>query len=115
VPRITEGRGEPILNPVTGTPHRVRIDMVDGFEYSLAEIGRGWTKTARPIKLELIGGFRPDAFGSLALGAVMNVLWIVAVTIFVLVEKMLPVGHMISRLTGAGFFASGVWVLAQTL
>jgi hypothetical protein len=31
----------------------VRIDMVDGFEYSLAEIGRGWTKTARPIKLEL--------------------------------------------------------------
>ena len=53
VPGITEGRGEPILNPVTGAPHRVRIDMVDGFEYSLAEIGRGWTKTAGPIKLEL--------------------------------------------------------------
>ncbi len=53
MPSITEGRGEPILNPVTGAPHRVRIDMVDGFEYSLAEIGRGWTKTARPIKLEL--------------------------------------------------------------
>ena len=82
------------------------------------------------------GGFRPDAFGSLALGArhgaycvgccwvlmailfvggVMNVLWIVAVTIFVLVEKMVPVGRVISRVTGAGFFASGVWVLAQTL
>jgi hypothetical protein len=53
VPGVTEGRGEPILNPVTGAPHRVRIDMVDGFEYSLAEIGRGWTKTAQPIKLEL--------------------------------------------------------------
>ncbi len=72
------------------------------------------------------GGFRPDAFGSLALGArhgaycvgccwvlmailfvggVMNVLWIVAVTIFVLVEKMIPVGRVISRLTGAGIFA----------
>ena len=82
------------------------------------------------------GGFRPDAFGSLALGArhgaycvgccwvlmailfvggVMNVLWIVAVTIFVLVEKMVPVGRVISRVTGAGIFASGVWVLAQTL
>lgn len=82
------------------------------------------------------GGFRPDAFGSLALGAhhgaycvgccwvlmailfvggVMNVLWIVAVTIFVLVEKMVPVGRVISRLTGAGFFATGLWVLAQTL
>src|SRR5262249_40161452 len=43
---VTEGRGEPILNPVTGTEHRVRIDMVDGFEYELAEIGRGWTKVS---------------------------------------------------------------------
>jgi hypothetical protein len=24
---VTEGRGEPILNPVTGAQHRVRIDM----------------------------------------------------------------------------------------
>ena len=82
------------------------------------------------------GGFRPDAFGSLVLGTrhgaycigccwvlmailfvggVMNVLWILAVTIFVLVEKMVPVGRVISRVTGAGFFACGVWVLAQTL
>jgi predicted metal-binding membrane protein len=82
------------------------------------------------------GGFRPDAFGSLELGArhgvyclgccwvlmailfvggVMNVLWIAAVTIFVLVEKLVPVGRMISRVTGAGFFASGLWMLAQTL
>jgi len=82
------------------------------------------------------GGFRHDAFSSLALGGrhgaycigccwvlmailfvggVMNVLWIVALTIFVLVEKMVPVGRVISRVTGAGFIASGVWVLAQTL
>jgi hypothetical protein len=53
VPGVTEGRGEPILNPVTGAQHRVRIDMVDGFEYTLAEIGRGWSKTSRPIRLEL--------------------------------------------------------------
>jgi hypothetical protein len=53
VPGVTEGRGEPILNPVTGRQHRVRIDMVDGFEYTLAEIGRGWSKTSRPIELEL--------------------------------------------------------------
>jgi len=31
----------------------VRIDMVDSFEYTLAEIGRGWSKTSRPIRLEL--------------------------------------------------------------
>ena len=53
VPGVTEGRGEPILNPVTGAQHRVRIDMVGGFEYTLAEIGRGWSKTSRPIRLEL--------------------------------------------------------------
>ena len=38
---------------MTGAAHRVRIDMADGFEYSLAEIGRGWTKVSKPIKFEL--------------------------------------------------------------
>jgi len=61
VPGITEGRGEPILNPVTGAAHRVRIDMVGGFEYELAEIGRGWTKTSQPIKFELT-----DSYGQFA-------------------------------------------------
>jgi len=36
VPNVIETRGEPIVNPVTGNPHRVRIDMVGGFEYKLA-------------------------------------------------------------------------------
>jgi hypothetical protein len=58
---VTEGRGEPILNPVTGAQHRVRIDMVDGFEYKLAEIGRGWSKTSGPIKLDLA-----DSYGQFA-------------------------------------------------
>jgi hypothetical protein len=49
---VTEGRGEPIKNPVTGAEHRVRIDMPNGFEYSLAEIGRGWTKTSTPFAIE---------------------------------------------------------------
>ena len=40
VPGVIETRGEPILNPVTGQDHRVRIDMIGGFEYMLAEIGR---------------------------------------------------------------------------
>jgi hypothetical protein len=35
--------------------------MVDSFEYTLAEIGRGWTKTSRPIKLELT-----DSYGQFA-------------------------------------------------
>jgi hypothetical protein len=54
---VTEGRGEPILNPVTKAEHRVRIDMFDGFEYTLAEIGRGWTKVSNPIQFELADSY----------------------------------------------------------
>ena len=50
---VTEGRGAPIVNPVTGAEHRARIDIPNGFEYSLAEIGRGWTKASGPIKFEV--------------------------------------------------------------
>ncbi len=53
VPGVTEMRGEPILNPVTGREHRARIDVVGGFEYKLAEIGRGWAKTQAPMPFEL--------------------------------------------------------------
>jgi hypothetical protein len=36
---LGETRIEPIKNPVTGDPHRVRIDLPEGFEYTQAEIG----------------------------------------------------------------------------
>jgi hypothetical protein len=57
VPNIIETRGEPILNPITGKPHRARIDMIGGFEYNLAEIGRGWSKTQQPISFELADSY----------------------------------------------------------
>jgi hypothetical protein len=52
IPGVVETRGEPIKNPVTGAEHRVRIDMPDGFEYALAEIGSGTTKATGDIKLD---------------------------------------------------------------
>ena len=82
------------------------------------------------------GGFRSDASGALALGArhgaycigccwalmallfvggVMNVLWIAAIAILVLAEKVIPAGRVISRIAGAGLFAGGAWVLVQAL
>jgi len=61
VPGVTEGRGEPIVNPVTGREHRARIDIVGGFEYEQAEIGRGWTKASTPIAIELA-----DTYGQFA-------------------------------------------------
>jgi hypothetical protein len=53
VPGLVEGRGEPIRNPVTGAAHRARIGITGGFEYSTAEIGRGWSNSAGPIELQL--------------------------------------------------------------
>src|ERR1700730_15913808 len=50
---MVAGRGEPILNPVTGTEHRARFDLPNGFEYSIAEAGRGWANIAGPIPFEL--------------------------------------------------------------
>jgi len=50
---VTEGRGEPIKNPVRGAEHRARIDIPNGFEYSLAEVGRGWTTVSHPMKFKL--------------------------------------------------------------
>lgn len=61
VPGLIEGRGEPILNSVTGVEHRARIDIPDGFEYSIAEMGRGWTKTSGAIPLNL-----SDSYGQFA-------------------------------------------------
>lgn len=53
VPGIVESTGEPIRNSVTGTEHRVRIDLPHGFEYRLAECASGRTKTSGAIKLDL--------------------------------------------------------------
>ena len=53
VPGVFESRGEPIRNPVTGDPHRARIDLPHGFEYEIAEIGSGTSKAVGEIKLEL--------------------------------------------------------------
>jgi hypothetical protein len=53
---IAETRVEPIRNPVDGSEHRARIDLPDGFEYKLAEVGNTVTGTStleEPLKLEL--------------------------------------------------------------
>ncbi len=78
------------------------------------------------------GGFRSSLQGALALGGrhgaycvgccwvlmallfvggVMNVLWIAAISVFVLAEKVVPAGRVISRISGAIFIAGGVRLL----
>ncbi|MXQ13530.1 DUF1326 domain-containing protein [Microvirga makkahensis] len=53
VPGVIDARGEPILNPVTGQPHQARINLPNGFEYTVAEIGRGWGTATGAIELNL--------------------------------------------------------------
>jgi hypothetical protein len=50
---LIESEGEPIKNPVTGAETRARIDLPNGFEYEIAEIGSGTTKTQGRIQLDL--------------------------------------------------------------
>jgi hypothetical protein len=44
---------EPIRNPVTGDEHRVRIDLPHGFEYELAEIGAGTSRSRGALEVDL--------------------------------------------------------------
>jgi predicted metal-binding membrane protein len=44
---------------------------------------------------------------------VMNLLWIAALAIFVLLEKVMPYGRAVARLAGLLFIAEGGWMLVQ--
>ncbi len=53
--------------------------------------------------------------GLLFVLGVMNLLWIAALAAFVLVEKVIPRGHLVSRVTGLLLAGWGVWMLAAEL
>ena len=80
------------------------------------------------------GGFRGDTSGALTLGfrhgiycvgccwalmallfvgGIMNLLWIAALAILVLLEKVIPSGRIIARLAGGLFVVAGGWMLFQ--
>ena len=79
------------------------------------------------------GGFRRDAPGAFRLGAehglyclgccwalmallfvggIMNVTWIAAIAVLVLIEKITPAGRAIGRIGGIALLAAGVWLVA---
>jgi predicted metal-binding membrane protein len=82
------------------------------------------------------GGFRSDPLGALRfgihhgayclgccwalmalllVGGVMNVLWIAGIAILVLLEKTVPTGQLIPRISGTLVAAIGAWLLVQAL
>jgi hypothetical protein len=54
---LIEGSGKPITSPATGELHRVRIDIPNGIEFELAEIGMASCKSSGPITLDLDGTY----------------------------------------------------------
>lgn len=48
-----EMTGRPIRNAVTGAETRARIDLPDGFEYEIAEIGSATSRTGGPVRVEI--------------------------------------------------------------
>ncbi len=82
------------------------------------------------------GGFRRDPWGAfrmglrhglycvgccwplmalLFVGGIMNILWIAALAIFVLAEKVMPGGRWLSQAAGAVLVAAGVWLIVRGL
>jgi hypothetical protein len=61
VPGLIEASGEPIRNPVTGAEHRARIELPNGFEYTVAEVGSGTSTARASIPMEL-----HDSYGQFA-------------------------------------------------
>jgi hypothetical protein len=53
IPGLLESTGEPIRSPVNGAPHRVRIDIPNGIEFELAEIGNASVNSSGRIKLDI--------------------------------------------------------------
>jgi hypothetical protein len=53
IPGVLESTATPIRSPATGAEHRVRINLPNGIEFEVAEIGSGTTKTTASIALDL--------------------------------------------------------------
>jgi hypothetical protein len=51
VPELIEAEARPIANPVTGAPHRVRVQLPEGFEFTEAEFATGRCRTHGPVEL----------------------------------------------------------------
>ena len=57
-----EIKGEPIRNPVTGAEHRARIDLPNGFEYEIAEIGSGTGRARGNVAIDLNNSYAQFAY-----------------------------------------------------
>ncbi|MES2698568.1 MAG: DUF1326 domain-containing protein [Pseudomonadota bacterium] len=62
IPGAVEMDGEPIRNPVNGAEVRAQICLPDGFEYEVAEIGSGTSRSIAPMVLEHTASYGQFAY-----------------------------------------------------
>ena len=53
IPGLLDAAGRPIVSPATGEEHRVRIDIPNGIEFELAEVGSASTRATGAVELNL--------------------------------------------------------------
>ncbi len=57
IPGLIESTGSPIIDPNSGEEFRARIDLPNGFEYSIAEMGTASSKVTAGIELTLTDSY----------------------------------------------------------
>lgn len=55
IPGLIDSEGSPIIDPHSGNEHRAQIHLPNGFEFTVAEVGTGRTRTHGAIELSLEG------------------------------------------------------------
>ncbi len=83
-------------------------------------IMKGWGKGTRPLVMGIENG--ANCLGCclvlmalLFVGGIMNLLWVAAITIFILIEKAVPYGDLTVRITGVALMLAGLFVIFQSL
>ncbi len=56
IPGVLESEVEPIKNPVTGAPHRIRVVMPEGFEHIEGEVASSNIRSSGAIAFNIEGG-----------------------------------------------------------
>jgi len=57
IPDLVESSGSPIVDPNSGQEFRARIDLPNGFEYSIAETGTATSRVRAGIELDLANSY----------------------------------------------------------
>ena len=124
-----------LLSPmmVSASPALGGVVLIAAGLYQFTPLKQACLTQCRGPVAFLTQNFRPGVGGALRLGAhhglycvgccwalmlllffggVMSLLWIAAITVFVLLEKLAPLGAQGGKLSGALLIASGLWVAA---